>query len=75
MRRARATVALAAIALLAYAASAGGATTTVIFDDLPPNTRVSTEYQASHGLSFSSDPGLRPLVKQFPGMALSGDQV
>ena len=75
MRRARATVALAAIALLAYAASAGGATTTVIFDDLPPNTRVSTEYQASHGLSFSSDPGLRPLVKQFPGMAHSGDQV
>ena len=50
-------IALAALAALVIAASAGGATLTLGFDDLPPNTRVSNEYQASHGVTFASDPG------------------
>jgi hypothetical protein len=68
-------LAVAALALLVIATSAGGATRTVTFDDLPADTRVSTEYQASHGIAFTDHEGIRPMVKPFPGMAHSGDKV
>lgn len=68
-------LAVAALALLVIATSAGGAIRTVTFDDLPANTRVSTEYQSSHGVAFVSDEGIRPVVKAFPGKAHSGSQV
>ena len=68
-------LALATLAALVIAAAAGGATRTVTFDDLPANTRVSTEYQSSHGIGFVSHEGIRPVVKPFPGKAHSGDRV
>src|SRR3954447_26279412 len=67
--------ALVALVLLAVAAPAGAATKIAGFDDLAPNTRVSNEYQSSHGLTFPADAGLRPLVKSYPGKAHSGDRV
>jgi hypothetical protein len=69
------TFALCAVSALVIASAAGGAIRTVTFDDLPANTRVSTEYQSSHGVAFVSDPGVRPVVKPFPGKAHSGDRV
>ena len=68
-------LALAAVSALVIASAAGGAIRTVTFDDLAANTRVSTEYQSSHGVAFVSDPGVSPLVKSFPGKAHSGDKV
>ncbi len=64
---------LLAVAALAGAASA--ATRTVTFDDVVPETRVSTEYETSHNLTFPADPGTRPMVKTFAGRAHSGDRV
>jgi len=64
--------ALCAVSALVIASAAGGAIRTVTFDDLAANTRVSTEYQSSHGVAFVSDPGVRPVVKPFPGKALGG---
>ena len=69
------SLAVAVLAALVIAASASGATRTVSFDDLPANTRVSNEYQASHGVTFAAAEGLRPLVKTFTGKAHSGDRV
>ena len=66
---------LFAVSALVIASAAGGAIRTVTFDDLPANTRVSTEYQSSHGVTFVSHEGIRPLVKPFPGKAHSGDRV
>ena len=68
-------IVLAAVSALVIVASAGGATRTVTFDDLPADTRVSTEYQASHGVVFADHEGIRPVVKPFPGKAHSGDRV
>ena len=68
-------LALAAVSALVIASAAGEAIRTVTFDDLAANTRVSTEYQSSHGVAFVSDPGVSPLVKSFPGKAHSGDKV
>ena len=68
-------LALSAVSALVIASPAGGAIRTVTFDDLAANTRVSTEYQSSHGVAFVSDPGVSPLVKPFPGKAHSGDKV
>src|SRR5829696_1405762 len=65
--------ALAALTLFVAAAPAGAATNTLTFDDVAPDTRVSNEY-ASKGVTFLADPGMRPLVKQYPG-ARSGDRV
>ena len=62
--------------LLVASPSAHAATKIVTFDDLAPGTRVSNEYQASHGVSF---PGTgttdQPVVKAAPGKAHSGDRV
>jgi hypothetical protein len=69
-------LALSALTALVIAASAGGATRTVTFDDLPADTRVSNEYEASHGVTFAaSDPWIRPVVKPYPDKAHSGSQV
>ena len=68
-------LALSAVSALVIASAAGGAIRTVTFDDLAANTRVSTEYESSHGVTFVSDPGVSPLVKSFPGKAHSGDKV
>lgn len=67
--------AVVALAVLVVAAPAGAATSTVNFDDLAVNTRVSTEYQSSHGVTFPDVPGRRPVIKSFPGNAHSGDHV
>src|SRR5262245_52364711 len=66
--------ALAVVVLLLAAAPAGAATRTLGFDDLAPNTRVSTEYSPSE-VVFSGDLGIRPVVKPFAGKAHSGEQV
>lgn len=66
---------LSALSALVIASTAGGAIRTVTFDDLAANTRVSTEYESSHGVKFVSSEGLRPLIKPFPGKAHSGDKV
>jgi len=60
--------------VLVLAAPAGAATQSVNFDDLAPNTRVSNEYQPQ-GVTFPGDPGIRPVVKTFPGAAHSDGQV
>jgi hypothetical protein len=65
----------AVAATLAACAPAGAATKTVTFDDLAEGTRVSNEYQGSHGVAFAGDPGTRPVVKSIPGRAHSGDRV
>ena len=65
---------LVALAALVIAAPAGGATRTVTFDDLPPNTRVSTEYETSHGVTFASDPGIRPGRQAVPRQGALGRQ-
>jgi hypothetical protein len=70
-----AALSVAALALLVIVASAGGATRTITFDDLAANTRVSNEYEGSHGVTFPFDLGIRPVVKPFPGKAHSGDRV
>ena len=67
--------ALTLLAVLALAGSASAAARTVTFDDVVPDTRVSTEYESSHGLTFPDDPGTRPMVKTFAGKAHSGDRV
>ncbi|HMJ96181.1 MAG TPA: hypothetical protein VK486_10025, partial [Thermoleophilaceae bacterium] len=69
------TFVLCAVSALVIASSAGGAIRTVAFDDLPANTRVSTEYQSSHGVAFVSDEGVRPVVKSSPSQAHSGDKI
>ena len=66
---------LSAAAALVVAGSAGGATQTVTFDDVSPNTVVSDEYQESHGVTFAAVPSWRPVVKAFPDKAHSGSQV
>jgi hypothetical protein len=68
-------LALVVVSALFIASAAGGAVRTVTFDELAANTRVSTEYQSSHGIAFVSGPGVSPLVKSFPGKAHSGDKV
>ena len=65
--------ALTLLAVLALVGSASAATRTVGFDDVMPDTRVSTEYETSHGVTFPDDPV--PMVKTFPGKAHSGDRV
>lgn len=75
MRRRALGVCLPVLLLLIAAVPASAATTVASFDDLDPNTRVSTEYAGSHGLSFPSAPGERPLVKQVGAKAHSGDRV
>ena len=52
--------ALTLLAVLALAGSASAAARTVTFDDVVPDTRVSTEYESSHGLTFPDDPGKCP---------------
>ncbi len=66
---------LALLLVLGLAGSASAATRTATFDDVLPDTRVSTEYETSHGLTFPDDPGMRPMVKAYPGKAHSGDRV
>ena len=66
---------LFAVSTLVIASVAGGAIRTVTFDDLPVNTRVSTEYETSHGVKFVSHEGIRPLVKSSPSQAHSGDRI
>ena len=66
---------LFAVSALVIASVAGGAIRTVTFDDLPVNTRVSTEYETSHGVKFVSHEGIRPLVKSSPSQAHSGDRI
>jgi hypothetical protein len=66
---------LALILVLGLAGSASAATRIVTFDDVMPDTRVSTEYETSHGVTFPDDPGARPMVKAYPGKAHSGDRV
>lgn len=63
------------LALLALAGAASAATRTVSFDEFQPDTRLSTEYEASHQVTFPGDFGTRPMVKAFPGKAHSGDRV
>ena len=58
--------ALTLLAVLALVGSASAATRTVGFDDVMPDTRVSTEYETSHGVTFPDDPGARPMVKTSP---------
>ena len=65
---------LTLLAVLALAGSASAATRTVTFDDVVPDTRVSTEYGSSDGVTFPHDPGVRPMVKTFAGKAHSGDR-
>ena len=48
--------ALTLLAVLALVGSASAATRTVSFDDVMPDTRVSTEYETSHGVTFPDDP-------------------
>ena len=63
---------LIALSALVIASTAGGATTTVTFDDLPANTRVSTEYETSHGIKFVSDRASGPSSSRFPARRTRG---
>jgi len=67
--------ALTLLVVLAFASSAGAATRTVTFDDVMPDTRVSSEYEASHGVTFPANAATRPVVKTYTGKAHSGDRV
>src|SRR5829696_6742991 len=67
--------ALTLLVVLAFASSAGAATRTVTFDDVMPDTRVLSEYEASHGVTFPGNAATRPVVKTYTGKAHSGDRV
>ena len=78
MRAARVAAGALAAALV-WAAPATAATKTVSFDDLPPDTEVSTQYQASHGVYWKGPPddnGYLPVTRDVgDGVAHSGEQV
>jgi hypothetical protein len=60
---------------LAAPVSALAADTTIGFDDLPPNTTVTNQYQGQ-GVYFQASEGLLPAVRTVPGgQAHSGTQV
>jgi len=66
-----------ALALL-FAAPASAATKTVAFDDLDPDTQVSTQYQSSHGVYWngpSAGDGYFPVTRNVGAIAHSGAQV
>jgi hypothetical protein len=66
-------------AALLWAAPASAATKTVTFDDLPPNTTVDTQYEASHGVYWNgpdAGDGLFPFTRDVAeSIAHSGNQI
>jgi hypothetical protein len=68
---------VAFLALLVFTGQASAATKVVSFDNLPPNTEVSTQYQSSHGVYFrgpAAGDGFFPITRS-TGLAHSGSQV
>ena len=77
MRPARVGAGLLAAALI-WAAPAAAATKTVTFDDLLPNTKVSDQYKASHGVYWDDPPetGYTPVTRNVGAdIAHSGEQI
>jgi hypothetical protein len=61
---------------LVCAGQAAAATKVVSFDDLPPGTEVTTQYESSHGVYWqATDNDFFPVIKAAPGAARSGDRV
>lgn len=75
----RAAAAVAFLMLVVWTGQASAATKVVSFDDLPPDTEVSNQYQSSHGVYFrglGAGDGFFPITRTLSaGLAHSGSQV